>query len=93
MPGADRHQALADIAAGGDAHAEPVAGILPDEAPIGAQQEAALGLAQLEEILRTAVAPPVEDRAAGRRELVDRSPSSVDLPEPDLPTTASTSPS
>ena len=42
MPRALRHQPLADIAAGGDAHAERVARVLVDEAPVGTMQRAQL---------------------------------------------------
>ena len=41
MPVADRHQPLADIGAGRDAHAQAIGRVLVDEAPVGAHQEAA----------------------------------------------------
>ena len=50
MPLADRHQPLADVRAGRDAHAQPVDRVLVDEAPVGAHQEAPLGLAEIGEI-------------------------------------------
>ena len=47
---ADRHQPLADIGAGRDRHAQAVGRVLVDEAPVGAHQEAALGLAHAVEV-------------------------------------------
>ena len=69
MARADRHQPLADIAAGRDAHAQAVAGILAHEPPIGAEQEAALRLAHGEEIADRAVALAIPDLARRRRDL------------------------
>ena len=65
---ADRHQPLADIGAGRDRHAQAVGRVLVDEAPVGAHQEAALGLAQLVEVAEVAVAHAVADGAGGRRQ-------------------------
>ncbi len=69
MAPADRHQPLADIGAGGDAHAEPEFGMLVDEAPVGAEQEAALGLGEGEDVAGDPVTHPVEDASVGRFEL------------------------
>ena len=66
MAVADRHQPLADIGAGRDRHAQAVGGVLVDEAPVGAHQEAALRLAHAVEIAKRAVAHAVGDRAGGR---------------------------
>ena len=62
VPVTHRHQALTDIGAGGDRHAEPVSRVLVDEAPVGAHQEPALGFGQPEEIAEFAVAHAVADR-------------------------------
>ena len=93
MAVADRHQPLADIGAGRDRHAQPVGRVLVDEAPVGAHQEAPLGLAHAVEVAAR------RRRACGSRRCpsvgisrVERQLSSVVLPEPDSPTTASTSP-
>ena len=67
MPVADRHHALADIGAGGDGHAQPIGRVLVHEAPVGAHQEAPLGLAELIEIAPHPVAHAVlgdADRSA-----------------------------
>ncbi len=92
VPLADRHQPLADIGAGRDRHAQPVGRVLVDEAPIGAHQQAALGLAHPVEVAEGAVAHAVADRAASGQQSRREQLSSVVLPEPDSPTTASTSP-
>ena len=55
VAGAGGHEALADVAAGGDAHAERLAGVLVDEAPVGAVQGAQGGGGEGEEVLRVAV--------------------------------------
>ena len=93
VPVADRHHALADIGAGGDGHAQPVGRVLVHEAPVGPHQEAALGLAEVVEVAPCAVAHPVVGACPrSARSRVERQLSSVVLPEPDSPTTASTSP-
>jgi hypothetical protein len=68
---ADRHQPLADIGAGADVHAQAVARVLVDEAPVGAHQQRAAPARQ-----RTDVGPGrrpacVLDAAAGRASEAD----------------------
>jgi hypothetical protein len=46
MASADGHQALTDIAARRDRHTQALRRVLTDEAPVGAHQKTALGLAQ-----------------------------------------------
>ena len=57
MPIAAIHQAFADIAAGSDVHAQPVARVLMDDAPGRAHQAAALLLGDRVDIERLRAAP------------------------------------
>ncbi|MCY1557848.1 hypothetical protein D9M68_947330 [compost metagenome] len=61
------HQPFADIGAGRYAHAQAIAGILLDEAPLGAQQRAPLRFAGAVQVDPGAVLAAVSDRAAIRR--------------------------
>ena len=64
MAGADRHQRLADIGAGGHAAAQAVARILLHEAPLGAHQQTPARLGQRQQIESFAVRSRVMQRAA-----------------------------
>jgi hypothetical protein len=64
---ADRHQPFADVAAGTHVHAQAVARVLHDHAPVGAQQQAALRLGERIDIGQPAAAQVVLDNAVGRR--------------------------
>ena len=89
---ADGHQPLADIGAGRHPHAQAVARVLVDKSPIGAHQQAPLGLADAVDVqvLTQAVA---KDNPPGRgTRRADKRFSKVDLPEPDSPTMPITSP-
>ncbi|KAG0767609.1 hypothetical protein G6F22_017632 [Rhizopus arrhizus] len=60
VPVADRHQTFRDVRASADLHAQAVAGVLTNEAPIGARQQAqprALQRGQIDEALVTRVVP------------------------------------
>ena len=57
---AERHQPLADVAAGGDVHAQAARGVLVHEAPIGAHQGAPLGFAAARQVARGAVAQAID---------------------------------
>ena len=65
---ADSHQPLADIGARRHRHAQPVGGVLVNEAPVGAHQEAALRLAHAVEVAEIAVAHAVRHRTRRRQE-------------------------
>jgi hypothetical protein len=54
VPLAQAHQALADVGAGRDVHAQPLGRVLVDEAPVGARQQALLGLAHREDLAQAA---------------------------------------
>ncbi|KAG1081158.1 hypothetical protein G6F40_015607 [Rhizopus arrhizus] len=60
VPVADRHQTFRDVRASADLHAQAVAGVLTNEAPIGARQQAqprALQRGQIDDALVTRVVP------------------------------------
>ncbi len=61
------HQPFADVGAGGHAHAQAVARVLLDEAPLGAQQGAPLGFAGGVEVQPAVAVVAVGDRAGVRR--------------------------
>ncbi len=61
------HQPLADIGAGRHRHAQAVTRVLLDEAPLGAQQRAPLGLAGAVQVEPLATARAITDRTAIRR--------------------------
>lgn len=62
---ADRHQPLADIGAGRNRHPQAIGGVLVDETPVGAHEEAALRLAHAREVPILAIAHVVLDDAGG----------------------------
>jgi hypothetical protein len=68
VPVPDGHQPLADVGAGRHRHAQAVGRVLVDEAPVGAHQEAPLGLAHVIEVAVAAVTHVVFDAAGGRHQ-------------------------
>ncbi len=60
---AHAHQALANVTAGGNAHAQAIARILMHEAPIGAGEEAPFGFREIEQVFRGTIAHAVAHRA------------------------------
>ncbi len=62
-----RHQTLADIGAGRHAHAQTIARILFDKAPLGAQQRAPLRLTGAVQVEPVALLAAIVDAAAVRR--------------------------
>ena len=68
MAGALGHQPLADIAAGGHAHAQRVARVLVDVAPVGAVQRAQGGRGHGMDVMRGAIRVAIDDGAAIRRD-------------------------
>ena len=60
---AQRHQPLADVAAGRHVHAQPARGVLMHEAPVGAHQRSAFGLAHAGKVAHGAVAAAIADHA------------------------------
>src|SRR3954447_12625435 len=68
-PLAHRHQPLADVAAGRDAEAQPVARVLVHEAPLGAVEPTAARLGERQHVDHALVPGGVADRAGvGRKE-------------------------
>ena len=63
MARADSHEPFAHIAAGRDAHAQPVARILVDEGPVGARKHTAFGFGHEERVAR-ALGAGIEDHLA-----------------------------
>jgi len=61
MACADRHQALADVGAGGESKAQPVARVLVHKPPVGAHQPAPHRLRQFEKVGHLAVTQPIFD--------------------------------
>ena len=52
VAGAQRHEPLAHVGAGADAHAEPVACVLVHDAPFAPEQAAARGLVEAQHVHR-----------------------------------------
>ena len=66
VPRPHGHQAFAHVGPGADTHAQAVARVLMNEAPVGTHQQAAFSLAELIEVAHGAVAHAVFDGAGGR---------------------------
>ncbi len=59
----ERHQPLADVAAGRDIHAQAERGVLMHEAPVGAHQRATLRFGEKSEIAHRVVALAIADNS------------------------------
>src|SRR6202008_1302646 len=67
-PAAEAHRRLPAVGPRRDAHAQPLARVLVDEAPVGPRQAPALGLGEREHVHHAAVAAPdLPAAAAGRQ--------------------------